>query len=305
MPSSPSFQVRPLGENFAAEVTGFNVAMAADAAGFRVLEDALHTYGVLCVRDQQALTPAEHIAFSRHFGELEIHVQSSFNLPGHPEIYCVSNCLDEAGKARGLAEAGRVWHTDLSYMQSPSRCSLLHAVEVPHDDAGQPLGATMFASAVQAFASLSAERQRYLRTLHTRHTYQAIYDKIVAMSKPGRQGLKPLSDAQKRKVAPSVHPVVIAHPKTGVDILYVNHGTAERILELEPAASDALIEELCAHIVRPEFVYTHRWRVGDLLIWDNIQTQHLAVDDYWLPQRRHMQRTTVKGPAPEASHAAA
>ena len=176
-----NFHITPLGASFAAEVTGFDVAKAADESVFKRLEDALHTFGVICVRDQHHLTPAQHIAFSRYFGELEVHVQASFNLPGYPEIYCVSNCLDDQGKPRGLAEAGRVWHTDLSYKQAPSRCSLLHAIEVPHDDAGQPLGATKFASAALAFDRLPSEEQARLRTFSVRHTYQPIYDKIVAM----------------------------------------------------------------------------------------------------------------------------
>ena len=301
MALTDDFSITPLMGAFAAEVNGFDVAMAEQASVFERLEDALHQYGVICIRDQQHLTPAKHVAFSRHFGDLEIHVQASFNLPGHPEIYCVSNCLDKQGKPRGLAEAGRVWHTDLSYKQAPSRCSLLHAIEVPRNAQEQALGATKFASAAVAFERLDVDEQQSLRQLHARHSYQAIYDKIVAMSKPGRQGLKPLSGAQKRAVEPAVHSVVIAHPRTGREILYVNHGTTERILELDAAASDTLVTRLCAHIIKPEQVYTHAWREGDLLIWDNIQTQHLAVDDYWLPQRRHMQRTTVKGPVTQAA----
>ncbi|MCB1741173.1 MAG: TauD/TfdA family dioxygenase [Gammaproteobacteria bacterium] len=295
------FRINPLGEHFAVEIRGLDLREPVADADFRRIEQALHESALVCIRDQQAMQPEHHIAFSRLFGELEVHVQSSFNLPGHPEIYCISNCLDDDGSPRGLAEAGRVWHTDLSYMQAPSRCSLLHAIEVPHDAAGNPLGATLFANAAAAYAALDPDEQRMLQDLQASHSYGAIYDKIVAISKPGRQGLKPLSEAQKRKVPPATHPVVIAHPRTGVPILYVNVGTTERIHDLPQELSDALIEKLCAHIVQPRFVYTHRWQVGDLLIWDNIQTQHLAVDDYWLPQRRHMQRTTVKGPAPHAA----
>ena len=294
-------RIRQLGANFAAEVLNLDLRQTLSADTFADIEAALHEYGVLCIRDQTSLAPQQHIEFSRNFGELEVHVQASFNLPGFPEIYCVSNCLDNSGKARGLAEAGRVWHTDLSYLQAPSRCSLLHAKEVPHDDAGQPLGATQFASAALAYATLDDADKALLADYNADHSYQAIYDKIVAISKPGRQGLKPLSEAQKRHVTPANHPVVIAHPRTGVPILYVNHGTAEHIVGLPADESAALIERLCAHITSEPNVYSHQWRVGDLLIWDNIQTQHLAVDDYWLPQRRHMQRTTVKGPTPKAA----
>jgi taurine dioxygenase len=189
-------------------------------------------------------------------------------------------------------------------MAEPSRCSLLHALEVPQDDRGQPLGDTIFANARMSYAALPAATKARLAGLEAVHSYRRVYDKIVAKSKPGRQGLKPLNEEQKRKVPPATHPLVIAHPYTGEPILFCNDGITERILGLPEAEGAALLAELCAHTVRPNFVYRHKWRVGDLLIWDNIQTQHLAVDDYWLPQRRRMQRTTVKGRAPAAARAA-
>ena len=297
------FTLRELPGPFGAEITGIDLALPPDESVFRQIVDALHEYAVVCIREQH-FAPEQHIAFSSRFGELEVHVQSSFHLPGYPEIYCISNCIDADGKPLGLAEAGRVWHTDLSYMAEPSRCSLLHALEVPRDDEGRPLGDTMFASARLAYAALPEETKARLGSLKAVHSYRQVYEKIVAKSKPGRQGLKPLSEEQKRKVPPATHPLVIAHPYTGAPILFCNDGITERILGLPEQEGSALLAELCAHVVKPDFVYRHKWRVGDLLIWDNIQTQHLAVDDYWLPQRRRMQRTTVKGVAPEPVRAA-
>lgn len=295
--------LRPLAGSFGAEIIGLDLAVPPDDAGFERIVDALHEYAVVCIRDQR-FSPQEHIDFSRRFGELEVHVQSSFHLQGYPEIYCISNCLDTGGKPLGLAEAGRVWHTDLSYMAEPSRCSLLHALEVPQDGQGRPLGDTMFANARMAYAALPAAMKSRLTGLEAVHSYRQVYDKIVAKSKPGRQGLKPLNEDQKRKVPPATHPLVIAHPFTGKPILFCNDGITEGIVGLPQEEGARLLAELCAHAVKPDFVYRHKWRVGDLLIWDNIQTQHLAVDDYWLPQRRRMQRTTVKGVAPEAARAA-
>jgi taurine dioxygenase len=286
----------PLG----AEVYGLDLSEPVAQETFGAIVDALHEHGVLCIRDQD-ITPDQHIAFSRHFGELEIHVQSSFHLPGHPEIYCISNCVDADGKPLGLAEAGRVWHTDLSYLAEPSRCSLLHALEVPQNDKGNPLGDTIFASARLAYAALPEETKQRIKGLEAVHSYKCVYDKIVAMSKPGRQGLKPLNEEQKRKVPPTTHPLVIAHPFTEEPILFCSDGVTERILGVPEAEGETLLRALCAHVIKPDFVYSHKWRVGDLLVWDNIQTQHLAVDDYWLPQRRRMQRTTVKGAAPMAA----
>lgn len=294
------FTLRRLPGPFGAEITDIDLSEPLPDAAFERIVDALHEHALICVRDQE-ITPRHHVDFSRRFGELEVHVQSSFHLDGYPEIYCISNCVDDDGKPLGLAEAGRVWHTDLSYMAEPSRCSLLHALEVPHDDDGRPLGDTIFASARLSYAALPAETKARLEGLQAVHSYRQVYEKIVAKSKPGRQGLKPLSEAQKQKVPPATHPLVIAHPFTGAPILFCNDGITERILGLSEAESEALLAELCAHTVRPEFTYAHKWRVGDLLIWDNIQTQHLAVDDYWLPRRRRMQRTTVKGAAPKAA----
>lgn len=285
---------------FGAEITGLDLAEPISDDAFAELVDALHEHAVLCIRDQKIM-PRQHIEFSRRFGELEVHVQSSFHLPGYPEIYCISNCLDEQGKPRGLAEAGRVWHTDLAYMAAPSRCSLLHAIEIPSDNSGRSLGDTLFASSRLAYAALPEDTKQRLRGLEAVNSYRQVYDKIAGKSKPGRQGLKPLSEEQKRKVPPAVHPLVIAHPYTGEPILFCNEGMTESIVGLSEAESRTLLDELCTHVIEPGFVYRHNWRVGDLLVWDNIQTQHLAVDNYWLPQRRHMQRTTVKGVAPMAA----
>lgn len=288
---------------FGAEITGLDLNEEIDSATFDEIVAALHEYAILCIRGQTTLRPENHVAFGARFGELEIHVQSSFQLDGFPEIYCISNCVDENGNPKGLAEAGRVWHTDLSYMQEPSRCSLLHAIEVPEDEDGRPLGNTMFASSVMAYAALPDALKARLKDMTAIHSYRQVYGRIRAKSKPGRQGLKDLTEADFAKVPPATHPAVIAHPYTGVPILFCDFGTTERFEGLSQDESDALLEELTAHSVRPEFVYSHEWRVGDVMIWDNIQTQHFAVDDYWLPQRRHMQRVTVKGVEPKAAAA--
>jgi taurine dioxygenase len=293
--------VTPLPGPFGAEISDLNLNRAIDDSSFEEIIDTLHRYAVVCIRDQHHLTPKNHIAFSERLGDLEIHVQSSFNLDGYPEIYCITNCVDENGRPLGLAEAGRVWHTDLSYMQAPSRCSLLHALEVPEDDDGNPLGDTKFANSVMAFEALSDDLKVRLKNLEAIHSYRQVYSRIRAKSKPGRQGLKELTEEDFKKVPPATHPVVIAHPYTGAPILFCDFGTTESFVGLAQDESDELLEMLTAHTIKPDFVYRHKWRAGDLLIWDNIQTQHFAVDDYWLPQRRRMQRTTVKGVRPKAA----
>jgi taurine dioxygenase len=172
---------------------------------------------------------------------------------------------------------------------------------VPEDDDGNPLGDTKFANSAMAFEALSDDLKVRLKNLEAIHSYRQVYSRIRAKSKPGRQGLKELTEEDFKKVPPATHPVVIAHPYTGAPILFCDFGTTESFVGLAQDESDELLEMLTAHTIKPDFVYRHKWRAGDLLIWDNIQTQHFAVDDYWLPQRRRMQRTTVKGVRPKAA----
>ena len=105
---------------FGSEITGLDLNTEPDSATFDKIVEALHRHAVICIRGQQSLTPEKHIAFSKRFGELEVHVQSSFNLDGYPEIYCITNCVDEKGDALGLAEAGRVAHGFIIYARAKS-----------------------------------------------------------------------------------------------------------------------------------------------------------------------------------------
>jgi taurine dioxygenase len=130
----------PLG----AEISGLVVSEPIDEPTFRAVEEIFHDRGVIVFRDQQ-LTPEQHIAFSRRFGHLEIHVAKQCLKPGYPEILVVSNIVEQ-GRNIGLADAGQYWHSDLSYVANPSRCSLLYALEVPVLG-GRVLGETLFASA--------------------------------------------------------------------------------------------------------------------------------------------------------------
>src|SRR5689334_22644825 len=113
-----------------------------DARQFAEIEQAFHDNIVVVFRDHGDLSDARHIEFSRRFGELEIHIVKKYLLPEHPEVLLVSNIKDEAGEFIGLADAGRTWHSDVSYRKNPSRCSLLHAIEVPRNDKGEVLGDT-------------------------------------------------------------------------------------------------------------------------------------------------------------------
>jgi taurine dioxygenase len=269
---------------------GFDLSQPIDEPTFREIENAFHDNIVVFFRGQN-LTEGRHIAFSRRFGELEVHIVEKYLLPGHPEILLVSNVKNDAGEHIGLADAGFTWHSDVSYRQFPSRCSLLYAKEVPHAPDGTVLGDTIFADCVAAYEALPGAMKRRLDGLKAIHRY-SMRRRIENSPRPK------LTAAQLAETPDIAHPVVRTHPYTGRKALYVTAGECVGIEGLPDAEAVELIAELDAHCVRPEFLYRHRWRVGDLVMWDNASAMHLAICDYALPQRRLMHRTTVIGSQP-------
>lgn len=285
--------VRPLrgDAGFGVEVIGADLANDCSDEVFGAIEDALHEHLVVVVRDQQ-LDPDQHIAFSRRFGVLADHVLSPYALPGHPEIYVVSNII-ENGKPIGVGDAGPKWHSDFCYRARPSRCSLLYALEVPVID-GEPRGDTSFSNTIAAYEALPQKKRDEFDKLHAVFSLTASYEQ----RRQGGANLLPLTEEQKAKAPDVVHPVVRTHPYTGRRGIFACELNTRNIVGVSEAESKALLDELYAQVADPRFCYRHQWRAGDLLIWDNVATQHRANSkDYALPHRRRMHRTTVRGHA--------
>ena len=266
-----------------------DLAQDIDEATFREIEHAFHDNIVVFFR-RQNLSNERHIEFSRRFGELEIHIVKKYLLPDSPEILLISNIRDDRGEHIGLADAGFTWHSDTSYRRRPSRCSLLYAKEVPQRG-GRPIGDTVFANTVAAYEALPESMKKLLARLKAVHRYSA--RRRVADSP------RPKLTRQQVEETPDIaHPIVRTHPYTGRKSLFV---TAAECIGIEGMPDDEaldLIAELDSHCVRPEFLYRHKWKVGDLLMWDNTSSMHLAICDYALPERRLMHRTTVIGTVP-------
>jgi alpha-ketoglutarate-dependent taurine dioxygenase len=269
---------------------GFDLSGPMSDSRFAEIEAAFHDNIVVFFRGQN-FTDEQHIAFSRRFGELEIHIVKKYLLPGYPEILLVSNIKDEAGEHIGLADAGFTWHSDVSYRRFPSRCSLLYAKEVPHDANGAAVGDTVFANCIAAYEALPTAMKKKLDGLKAIHRYSS-RRRIENSPRPK------LTAAQLAETPDIAHPIVRTHPYTGRKAIYVTAGECVGIEGMPEDDALGLIAELDAHCVRPEFLYRHRWRVGDLVIWDNASAMHLAICDYALPQRRLMHRTTVIGSQP-------
>lgn len=269
---------------------GFDLSGPIDEPTFRELEKIFHDNIVVFFRGQH-LTEKQHIAFSRRFGELEVHIVEKYLLPGYPEILLVSNIKNAAGEHIGLADAGFTWHSDVSYRRTPSRCSLLYAKEVPRDENGTVLGDTVFANCIAAYEALPAAMKQRLEGLNAIHRYSA-RRRIENSPRPK------LTAAQLAETPDIAHPIVRTHPYTGRKAIYVTAGECVGIEGMPDDEALGLIAELDSHCVKPEFCYRHRWREGDLVMWDNASAMHLAICDYALPQRRLMHRTTVIGGVP-------
>ncbi|GIL38245.1 TauD/TfdA dioxygenase family protein [Roseiterribacter gracilis] len=271
------------------EILDLDLGQDLDDATIATLQRLLALRGLLVFRDQSKLSPDRHVEVSRRFGGLEVHVQKRYHHAAHPEILIVSNVI-ENGTPIGLADAGKYWHSDLSYLAEPSLGSLLHAQELPKDGSGD----TIFTDMRAAYDALDDETKQKLIGLTAEHSYVA-RNKAQAAVNPDRK----IDAATAATVPPVNHPVVRAHPVTGRAALFVSEGFTTRINELDDGESRSLLDRLFAHSVEPRFHYRHKWRDHDLVFWDNRSTMHLATGCP-ASERRTLYRTTVRGDRPIA-----
>lgn len=266
--------VEQMGATLGAEVSGFDLREPLDDATFAEVERALLAFKVLFFRDQD-LSPAQHAAFGRRFGDLEIHPF----LPapeGSPEVVLLSK-----NEAVGGYENG--WHSDVTWRVAPSLGSILRCRECP------PVGGdTLFADMAAAYQGLPDELKSQIDGL------RAVHDFTIAFA----LSLTPEKLAEKREEYPPVaHPIVRTHPQTGEKVIYVNRGFTSHVEGLEPGESSRLLSFLYAQASLPEYQVRFRWKKNSLAFWDNRSTQHYASSDYW-PEVRVMERVTVVGDRP-------
>jgi len=281
-------KLQPLSPLFGTQVEDVALSQGLDNDTFAAIEKTYNTRSVILFRNQK-ITDAQHVRFSRRLGELEIHVLREFVKPANPELYVLSNIM-ENGKPVGIKDAGNYWHTDLSYTKIPSRGSIMYAIEVPHKD-GMPLGDTQFASTAAAYNALPEKMKQRLTGLKAVHRF---WDRYLRERKAAGSDVV-ISDERRAQTPDVVQPVIRTHPFTGQKCIYVNEGFTVGIVDMPEDESRDLLKELYAHCTKPEFTYRHKWQVGDVVMWDNCATLHRATVDFALPQRRLMQRTTLKG----------
>jgi len=280
-------QITPSQNVIGAEITDVDLGQNLSAAEFGRIEDAFNRHSVVCFPQQQLDEP-QLVAFARRFGEVEKIFLTHYAHPKYPEIMFVSN-IKKDGRDIGHADAGSVWHTDMSYTARPPRATLLYALEVPMEN-GVALGDTQFSSAADAYDSLSDAMKQKIAGLRAIHQ---------VAGRRARTGTGQQDQALRREQPAVVHPIARTHPYTGRKCLYVSKGECEGIEGMPTDEALKLIDELAERTVEPRFRHTHHWRVRDVLMWDNCAVQHLASFDYKWPQhRRLMHRVTVGGSAP-------
>jgi taurine dioxygenase len=272
--------VTQLGFALGAEVTGIDLkAPLNDLARQEILE-AWRKHLVL-VFPKQDLTPAELIAFSGNFGELEQNdFQPYYRDEAHPEILLVTN-RHIGGRPSETRNTGRNWHADLTYTTRPAKASFLNCKSKP------PVGGdTMFANTYLAYETLSAPMQEFLEKR------EAIHDASLIKGIEKRDPEK-VADL-KRRNPPVAHPVVKVHPETGRKALCLGQ-RIRGFVDMTEEESAPILHFLNEHAGSPEFVYRHRWSLHDLLMWDNRATMHVALADFDQSKERHMIRTSILG----------
>ena len=267
-----------------AEIRGLDLSNPIDKAVRDAIYDAFLAHHVLVFRDQSLSDTAQH-DFSQNFGPLEEHVFRLEDGSKSPLVHLVTN-LDTDGRptATPHTHGNYFWHTDKSYHEVPSLATLLHAVTLPPSG-----GDTQFANTQLAYEALPEERKRALAGLRVVHSWEA---------SRRNTGNKPATKVEKRERPPVTHPLVRTHPDTGAKLLYIGCHTSH-VEGMDYEAGRALLAELLAHSEQPQFVYTHQWRPGDFVMWDNRCLLHRGVRNYDMAtQARVLHRTVVKGTRP-------
>tara|TARA_Y100001960_G_scaffold330263_2_gene423819 strand:- start:438 stop:1274 length:837 start_codon:yes stop_codon:yes gene_type:complete len=276
-------KIRPLSEALGAEILGIDLSRPIDEPTFKTIHLAFLDHSVILFRDQ-CFTPEQHIAFSRRFGNLTIHVFDQFLLPKYPEILRVTN-KRKNGAFIGLADAGKYWHSDLAYMKRPSLGSILYSLEVPPKG-----GNTLFANMTQAYNKLT-------KTLKTRLEDLTAINRVAEGRRNSADGRIRMSKAQLAKTPDVIHPIVRRHPETGRKSLYISESHTDLVVGMDKNESQMLIRELIEHATQPNNIYTHHWCAHDVLMWDNRCTMH-RVEAYDRRRCRYMHRTTIEGDVP-------
>ncbi len=276
-----ALEVRSLGDNYAAEVRGVDLANMLDDAKFKLLYEAFVQHKILVFRDQE-FDDSAHSRFARRFGKLQVHVLNQYHKSDNPEIIYLSN-LDRDGKPKGEHPdpGAAIWHTDGSWAMERPLATMLYGMVLPKCG-----GDTLFADMVAAYDGHSTAMKLKLEGL------VAVHD--LNYSRSQTTAKQQMSDEQKRAAPPVDHSVIRIHPDSGRKAIYLGQH-ASHIVGMPIDEGRALIREINEFATQPKYVYVHRWQLRDFVMWDNRQVMHKATDFDWINDVRTLRRTTTVG----------
>jgi len=277
-------KVKRIASALGAEISGIDLCQDLQAEEIELIRQWLREHQVIFFRNQP-ITPAQQARLANHFGDLHIHPIYPSS-PENPEVMVLDTELNDL-------RDNALWHTDVTFIQTPPMASLLSARQVPEFG-----GDTLWASCSAAWNALSAPLQALLEPLHAEHDITLSFPVSRFASTPEASAR---FDKARQNNPPVIHPVVRVHPETGEKGLFVSAGFTRKIVELNDNESRAVLDLLFAQSTQPEFCVRWHWQQYDLVMWDNRITQHYACDDY-RPQRRVMHRATILGDQPKGIH---
>jgi taurine dioxygenase len=280
-----TISIRNLDAALGAEVAGVDVSKPLPQADIDAIEAAWRERLVVVLHGQ-SLSDSQLIAFSRNFGELDPPGPNPYGAPflkDHPELNVISNVVENGKPIGNLGDGEAVWHADMTYVDVPPKAAMLHALEVPPPEAG---GNTYFANMFAAYESLPGDLKK------AADGKVAVHDASRNSAGMLRKGYKEVTDV--RETVGAHHPLVRTDPKSGRKALFLGRRPNAYVRGLAVAESDALLDALWAHATQPRFAMCHEWKVGDLLMWNNLSVLHRR-DPFDPKTRRVMHRSQIKG----------
>ena len=287
-------EIVPLSDEVGADVQGVDLGAPISDAGFAKIYQAWLDHHVLRFRGQ-AITDPQLIDFSRRFGTLDMAPIAGHGkafVEGIPEMFVISNVVENGTLIGSLGDGECLWHTDMSYVEIPPKASCLYSLEVPETG-----GDTGFLNMYSAYETLDDDLKRRIAGRTIKHETQFTLDGLCRKCGPSLEEVKAAGSFDVSKLPGISHPIVRTHPETGRNALYLGRRQNTYINGLPVAESEELLDALWAHAEeRGRTTWHNRWKVGDLLIWDNRCVMHRR-DEFSASARRIMHRTQVRDTA--------
>ena len=287
-----AFSINPVSPAGAAEIVGFDCSRPSSAEDLARLRQAFLDYPIICIRDQH-LTPVQQATFARQWGSLESQDRSSYCHPDDSDILILSNERRADGSQVGIVDAGDFWHSDSSHLSEPCRMTMLYSIKNPEHG-----GDTHFLNMTQVYEALpEALKSRIAGRNAIHHVSKTLNPRVTISAE--REGAADYYKSREKETKPVTQPMVRTRPETGSQALFISPRFTIAIEGMDDDEAQPLLDELFRFMFsNPAWQYTHKWKDGDFVFWDNACLNHMAGGGYQYPDTRRMHRTTIAGDRP-------